>query len=197
MNVWIASSNKGKIREFKEILSYHTSFSLDFHAQSEISYYTPPPETGDSFEANARIKVRSICAIKKACWVVADDSGLEVEGLNYLPGVHSARYAGPRATDKENIDKLLKMIHLRCPTQRQAQFRCVIVASSPTDQEFVVEGTLRGHIIPNLRGTKGFGYDSVFVPQGKKHTLAEMELAEKNQISHRGIALRQLAKKWI
>ena len=194
MDLWIASSNKGKIREFKTILSDLVSFPLETHSQSELSVYAPAPEIGESFETNARIKARSLRAIKKDSWVTADDSGLEVEGLNNLPGVHSARYAGDKATDVENTAKLLKMIRLRSPTHRKAQFRCVIVAYSPSGNEYVTEGVLIGEIGHSMRGAGGFGYDNVFIPKGWENTLAEMGLAEKNRISHRGIALRQFAK---
>lgn len=193
--MWIASSNRGKVRELRRLVAEHIPLPLEIHSQSELPFYSSPQETGTSFEVNARIKARSLQAIKRTCWVMADDSGLEVEGLNHLPGVHSARYAGQRATDVENTIKLLKMIQLRCPTHRQAQFRCVIVAYSHTGTEYVVEGTLRGHISAKMQGAHGFGYDNVFIPEGQKHTLAEINVSEKNRISHRSIALCQLAEK--
>lgn len=199
MEFWFASSNKGKIRELEGFLLREFSLekggiSLEFHSQSEISVYSSPPETGDSFEANARIKARGLRALKSSCWVIADDSGLEVEGLNNLPGVHSARYAGDKATDIENRAKLLKMVGLRCATHRQAQFRCVMVVYSPKGVESVVEGVLKGSISRQERGAKGFGYDPLFIPEGWEKTMAEMELHEKNQISHRGQALNQVVK---
>lgn len=197
MELWIASSNKGKIREFKSLLIDKVPFPLEIHSQDELPVYSLPRETGDSFEANARIKAKALRGMKKECWVIADDSGLEVEGLNGLPGVHSARYAGHRATDVENAIKLLKMISLRSATHRKAQFRCVIVAYSPDGSECIAEGVLRGEISRAMRGTGGFGYDSIFIPEGRENTLAEMEFAEKNQISHRGMALCRFSKLWM
>ena len=194
MELWIASSNKGKIREFKNLLLDHLSLPMEIHSQDELPVYFPPPETGDSFEANARIKARALHGIKKNCWVLADDSGLEVEGLNNLPGVHSARYAGNKATDVENTTKLLKMISLRSPNHRKAQFRCIIVAYSPKGEEHILEGVLKGKISTTMRGTEGFGYDSVFIPLGQDKTLAEITLTEKNQISHRAIALHKFTQ---
>lgn len=194
MEVWIASSNKGKVREIGAFLSEHVSFPFEVHSQDEISVYFPPPETGDSFEANARIKARGLRALKTSHWVLADDSGLEAEGLNHFPGVHSARYAGDRATDVENRAKLLKMINLRCAMNRRAKFRCVIVAYSPEGVEYVVEGVLKGSISHQMKGTKGFGYDPLFIPEGLEKTMAEIELHEKNEMSHRGRALSQFTE---
>lgn len=185
--LWIATGNKGKLAEFKMLLP---NFAI--HSQSELPVYTSPDETGQTFEDNARIKARSLKAMKPGVWVIGEDSGLEVAGLNNFPGVHSARYAGPKASDAENIAKLLKMMSLRSATNRTARFKSVIVAYSPEGQEHVVTGELTGKIATGMRGKDGFGYDPVFIPDGEEKTLAELGVAFKNRISHRSQAIRKL-----
>lgn len=193
MELWVATGNQGKLNEFKMLLNRQVQIGLNLHAQSELPVFSPPPENGDSFVANARIKARALKSVKPGTWVVADDSGLAVEGLNGLPGIHSARYAGPNARDGENNAKLLKMMTLRPMASRKAAFVCVIVAFDPSGQEHVFEGRLEGEIAKAARGTTGFGYDPVFIPTGETQTLAELGIAFKNKISHRAKALAQLA----
>lgn len=176
------------MNEFRNLMSE----KADLHAQSELAVYTAPPETGKTFEENARIKARSLRAVKPGQWVVADDSGLEVDGLGGLPGVHSARYAGEKASDAENVAKLLKMLQIRSPSRRDAQFRCVLVAYDPSGKEHVFEGVVRGQIANTVRGKAGFGYDPVFIPEGHDKTFSELGLAVKNQISHRAKSIRAL-----
>lgn len=188
MNLWIATSNKGKLAEFRSLLS-----PIQIHSPAELSVYSYPAETGKTFLDNARLKARSLKSMKPQDWVVGEDSGLEAEGLGGLPGIHSARYAGERASDAENNAKLLKMMQLRAGPNRAAQFRCTIVAFSPNGTEHVIEGLLQGEISSQARGTTGFGYDPVFIPKGETLTLAELGLAKKNAISHRAQAIRQLS----
>ncbi|MFK8139027.1 MAG: RdgB/HAM1 family non-canonical purine NTP pyrophosphatase [Bdellovibrionales bacterium] len=188
MELWIASSNPGKIKEIESLLSKQFS---SFHSQSELSYYSSPEETGDSFEANARIKAKSLAAVKNNVWVLADDSGLCCEGINGMPGIHSARYAGEKASDPENTAKLLKMLQLRTKN-RKAYFECCLILIDPNGNEKVFTGRLDGEIDRKQSGKGGFGYDPVFVPEGSNTTLAEMGPADKNQISHRAKALRDL-----
>jgi XTP/dITP diphosphohydrolase len=190
MELWIATGNQGKLNEFKMLFNRLVAeYGLDIHSQKELPVFTPPEENGDSFLANARIKARALKAVKPGTWVMADDSGLVVEGLGGLPGIHSARYAGPKASDMENTAKLLKMIAIRHVANRKAQFRCVIVAFDPSGQEHVFEGALDGEIAKAQKGAGGFGYDPVFVPQGLSQTLAELGDNTKNQISHRAKAV--------
>lgn len=186
--LWIATTNKGKLNEFRALLSE----TAELHSVSELGFYSAPPETGKTFEDNARIKAKSLSAVKPGVWVVADDSGLEVEGLGGMPGVFSARYAGDKASDAENNAKLLKMLQIRSPGMRSAQFRCVLIAYDPQGKEWKFEGLLKGQIAPAARGQSGFGYDPIFVPEGQAQTLAELGAAVKNQISHRALAIRQL-----
>lgn len=189
--LWIATGNQGKLNEFKMLFN---RVPVAIHSQSELPVFAPPPENGDSFVANARIKAKAVKALKAAHWAMGEDSGLEVAGLNNLPGIHSARYAGPKASDSENTAKLLKMMQLRPMNSRAAQFRSVIVAYDLQGKEHVFEGILKGEIAKVPRGSAGFGYDNVFVPEGQTQTLAELGLAFKNKISHRAVACAQMAQ---
>lgn len=148
------------------------------------------PETQDTLEGNARQKALYVFDhFGLPCF--ADDTGLEVDALGGAPGVYSARYAGPQRRSADNIDLLLE--NLRGKTSRAAQFRTVIHLVLP-DGQWKFEGIVRGTIREDGKGTGGFGYDPVFVPEGFEQTLAEMSLEEKNLISHRGIAIRKLAE---
>ena len=186
--LWVATTNQGKLNEFRNLMAN----KVEIVGLQELKHYSAPPETGKTFEENARIKARSLKALRPGEWVVADDSGLEVEGLGGMPGVHSARYAGDKASDAENVAKLLKMVQIRTPTNRKAMFRCVLVAFDPDGQEHVIRGEVQGVITPTARGTTGFGYDPVFAPVGHDKTFAELGAATKNQISHRAVAIREL-----
>lgn len=189
MEIWLATGNKGKVNEFEDLLA---DLPFKIHTQSEMSFFSQPPEDGDSFEANARIKAKALHALKPEAWTVADDSGLIVDGLGGLPGIHSARYAGPKAQASENNAKLLKMMQLRSATNRKAHFHCCLVAISPTGEEFVCDGKLEGEIAKVASGSGGFGYDPIFIAQGETRTVAEMNPGEKNAISHRSRALKSL-----
>lgn len=193
MELWIATGNKGKLEEYKLTLGKIPEIKL--HSQAELSYFTPKPEDGATFLDNARIKAKSVKALKADCWVLGEDAGLEVEGLNNLPGVHTARYAGPNARDSENVAKLLKMVQIRTAANRKAQFKCVTVVLTPTGDEWVFEGVLKGQIATKVAGTMGFGYDPVFIPEGETKTLAELGPAYKIQKSHRAQALSQFLAK--
>lgn len=187
-SLWVATTNAGKLNEFKNLMGG----KVEIHSVSELSYYSAPPETGKTFAENARIKARTLKSLKPGEWVVADDSGLEVEGLGGLPGVHSARYAGDKASDRENVAKLLKMVQIRSAAMRKAQFKCVFIAYDPQGQEHVIEGVVTGQISNSAQGASGFGYDPVFIPDGETKTFAELGMAVKNQISHRAKAIREL-----
>jgi XTP/dITP diphosphohydrolase len=194
--LWLATGNRGKVIEFKTLLSH-----LEIHAQSELPVFSSPPETGKTFEENARIKARALKAVKTGVWVIGEDSGLEVEGLNNMPGIHSARYAGPKAQDAENIAKLLKMMSLRSAQNRKAHFVCCIVAYSPDGKEYIFHGRMNGNISTKVTGVDGFGYDSVFIPEStlldsaqQTQTLAQLGVTLKNKISHRAEAIRKLVE---
>ncbi len=188
MEIWVATSNKGKLNEFRNLL---LDKGVSVKSCSDLPTYASPIEDGDSFEANARIKARSMAAIKKGCWVVGEDSGLEVDGLGKNPGIYSARYAGDHASDGENNAKVLKMLKIRSPLAREARFRCVMVAYSPQGEEFVFDGTVEGTISEKVQGSEGFGYDVIFIPEGEIKTFAELGQVFKNKISHRSQAIRK------
>lgn len=193
MELWIATGNKGKLEEYRLTLGKLPEFRI--FSQADLPHFTPKPEDGATFLDNARIKARSVKALKSAHWVLGEDAGLEVEGLGNLPGVHSARYAGPHARDSENVAKLLKMLQIRSPANRQAQFKCVTVVLTPQNEEWAFEGLMKGQISLKAIGTLGFGYDSVFIPEGETKTLAELGPGYKIQRSHRASALAQFLAK--
>lgn len=193
MELWIATGNKGKFDEYKLTLGKTPEIKL--FSQADLPYFTPRPEDGQTFLDNARIKAKSVKALKSEHWVLGEDAGLEVEGLGNLPGIHSARYAGPSARDSENVAKLLKMIQIRSAANRKAQFKCVTVVLTPQNEEWIFEGLLKGQISTKVAGTMGFGYDPIFVPEGETKTLAELGPAYKIQKSHRAMALAQFLTK--
>ena len=193
MELWIATGNKGKLEEYRMALRAVPDIQI-FH-QGEIKGFTARPEDGQTFLDNARIKAKTLKAVKPNAWVLGEDAGLEVVGLNNLPGVHSARYAGPKAADSENVAKLLKMMQIRNVSPRTAQFKCVTVVLTPDNQEWIFEGTMKGSIGPKAVGQMGFGYDPVFVPENETKTLAELGPGYKIQHSHRAQALNQFLEK--
>lgn len=148
------------------------------------------PETQDTLEGNARQKAQYIFD-RHGLSSFADDTGLEVDSLGGAPGVYSARYAGPRCLADDNMNLLLK--NLEGVPSRSAQFRTVIHLVLPEGQ-WSFEGVIRGTLLHERRGSGGFGYDPLFLPDGHDRTLAEMSLSEKNRISHRGEAVRKLAE---
>ena len=185
--VVLASSNAGKLREFSELLS-ERGFLLARQSDFGIA---PPPETGNTFRDNALIKARNAARIT-GLPAIADDSGIEVDALDGGPGVYSARYAGEDASDEANLDKLLAALSGLAPPLRGARYRCVIVYVKNADdpEPLIGAGSWEGVIIDARRGAGGFGYDPSFVPVGDTRTVAEMPQQEKNQQSHRALALR-------
>ncbi len=192
----VATGNKGKLREIDRIFS---DFGLPVVLQtiSEALGETPDiPETADTFAGNAEIKADYVHA-RTAGWVLADDSGLEVDALGGEPGVFSARYAGEPVDDSRNIAKLLDNMRDVPAENRTARFRCVMALVGPDGFRRTVDGKVEGAIAFSPAGSNGFGYDPLFVPSGWEKTFAEAEDHEKNSVSHRGralIALRQLMK---
>jgi XTP/dITP diphosphohydrolase len=149
-------------------------------------------ESADTLEGNARLKAGALCAATGEA-AVADDTGLEVAALDGRPGVYSSRFAGPDATYADNVAKLLA--DLEGVADRRARFRTIALVCFPDGREIIAEGIVDGHITTEPRGDEGFGYDPVFVPdECDGGTFAEMTLAEKQEISHRGRAFRALAE---
>lgn len=180
-----ATNNLHKLEEVRDILGG----SFRIASLKEIGCTDDIPETADTLEGNALQKARYVKE-KFGYDCFADDTGLEVEALGGAPGVFSARYAGPGHDSEANMQKLLK--ELEGKTNRQAQFRTV-VALILEGREYTFEGIVRGTILTECRGTAGFGYDPVFVPEGYAETFAEMGSEEKNRISHRARAVQKLA----
>lgn len=194
MEFWFATGNKGKVDEYKLLLKdllANELHSLSLHTQNELSSFTPRPETGKTFRENSHLKAKTLAAVKNKCWVFGEDSGLEVTGLGGLPGIHSARYAGPKASDSENNAKLLKMLQLRGVTDRSARFVCDLTVITPDGETWFFEGELKGTLAPKLMGIHGFGYDPLFIPEGETKTLAELGPGFKVTKSHRAQAFQR------
>jgi non-canonical purine NTP pyrophosphatase (RdgB/HAM1 family) len=192
--VVLATGNAGKVREFARL------FADAFAAQPLPQGVELPSETGESFAANARLKADHVFgALGGMQAVLADDSGLEVAALGGRPGIFSARYAGERAGDADNVAKLLA--ELESSPDRSARFVCALCLVLPVDSAIgsrdrctvvEVEGVTRGSITRAPRGVDGFGYDPVFQPDGWELTLAEASPQAKDGVSHRGAAARAL-----
>ena len=152
-----------------------------------------PEEEGATFHENARAKARyARAAADPEAWVLGEDSGLEVEGLDGRPGIRSARYAGTGASDRDNVEKLLAELRGATGAARRARYVCELVALSPGGEEIRSTGTLKGAIVEERRGSAGFGYDPVFVPAGETRTVAELGDEWKREHSHRARAARAL-----
>jgi len=190
MRLVIATRNAHKLNEIRSILALPGLTLVDLGAYPNVPEVV---EDGVTFESNA-VKKAVIVALSTGEWALADDSGLEVTALNGAPGVHSARYAGEPVSYHANNAKLMDAI--REAKDRGARFRCVIALSSPKGLTRIVEGTCDGHIIHELRGTAGFGYDPLFVPSGHDRTFAELGDQVKNGISHRSRALALAKTEW-
>jgi XTP/dITP diphosphohydrolase len=181
----VGSRNSGKIREIQAVLA-----DLPY-CVTGLSDQTIPDaeETGTTFQENAILKARYYCQ-HTGEYCLADDSGLEVDALDGAPGVYSARYAGEQASDEENNQKLLSALTGIPMQRRTARFRSVLALAGPDGSLMLAEGVCEGIVLFEARGTGGFGYDPLFLMPDQRKTLAEMTLAEKNLVSHRGNALR-------
>ena len=179
-----ASNNEHKIKEINSLLG--NSFKLlSLH---DINILEDIPEKEPHLEGNALSKARFVFNATGRD-VFADDTGLEIEALNGMPGVHSARFAGENKDSSANIEKVFSL--LGNTLNRKARFRTVI-ALILDKKEYLFEGIVKGTIIHDKRGSEGFGYDPIFIPDGKTQTFAEMDLSEKNKISHRARAFEKL-----
>ncbi len=185
MNIIFASQNPNKIAEIRAKLPSHTIDGLDPNLFPDELL-----ETGLTLDANALEKVRQVYE-KTGENCFADDTGLEVESLDGEPGVYSARYAGEQKNSEDNMALLLNK--LEGMSNRNARFRTV-VALVWKGQEYTFEGICKGCIVTKKSGSKGFGYDPIFIPEGYDRTFAEMTMEEKSQISHRGLAVEKLVQ---
>lgn len=183
-----ASANPDKVKEMAAVLANTVKLLPRPDGLGEIV------EDAPDLEGNARLKAHAVCRYASAA-AVADDTGLEVDALNGAPGVHSARYAGPSATYADNVSKLLADLRDVPPEQRGARFRTVAAVHWPDGRELLAEGWVTGRIAVTPRGSGGFGYDCLFVPDaGDGRTFAEMDTSAKHLLSHRGQALRNLVR---
>ena len=181
----LATNNKHKVAEIRPLLARH----YDLVTLEEVGCFEELPETGDTLEDNSLQKARYLYDhFQLPC--IADDTGLEVEALDGAPGVYSARYAGTQRNSHDNIQLLLR--NLEKKANRKAKFRTVITFIDDHGVAHTFEGVVDGVIIAEERGAEGFGYDPVFLPEGHEKTFAEMNLAEKNTLSHRARAVDRL-----
>ena len=181
----LVSRNEHKARELRAALP---GWEVELTREREL-----PEETGSSFHENARAKARFGRATGgNGAWILGEDSGLEVEGLGGRPGIYSARYAGAGASDAENVAKLLAELRGVVGDGRKARYVSEIVCLSPDGREYRARGTLAGRIAGEPRGSGGFGYDPVFVPDGETQTVAELGDEWKAEHSHRARAARSL-----
>ncbi|MEY3430678.1 MAG: hypothetical protein RJB30_610 [Actinomycetota bacterium] len=188
----VASRNAGKIAEIRRLLD---DVGLEIELKSVAEFDLPDvEETGDSFEANALLKARTI-AVATGYPAIADDSGLAVDALDGAPGIFSARWSGSHGNDRANIAKLLDDLRDVPVGNRNGRFIAAISLVLPNGEEITARGELPGTIRFEAIGENGFGYDPIFQPEGETRTLAQMAPAEKDAISHRARALRDLAPK--
>ena len=192
MKVVLATGNQGKVREFKALLG---NYDIQVSPQSDYDF-TPPEETGLSFVENAIIKARYASQMT-GLPALADDSGIAIDALQGQPGIYSARFAGEEANDQDNINLVLDKMAGIPQSQRGAQFHCVLVymahAEDPTP--LICHGRWPGRITETQSGNEGFGYDPIFWVEDKQCTAAELSKEEKNHISHRGQATKELLSK--
>jgi XTP/dITP diphosphohydrolase len=193
VRVVLATRNAGKVEELARMLAPH---GVDLLGLSDVTPYEPGPETAPDFEGNALAKAREAVAAT-GLPAVADDSGLQVDALNGMPGVLSARWAGRHGDDPANLELVLAQLADVADERRGAQFTCAAAFCLPGGREEVVTGVVRGVLLRAPRGSGGFGYDPLFVPDGSERTTAEMKPQEKDALSHRGQAMRALAPRLV
>jgi len=183
----IATKNQGKVREYRELLA---DLPFEVVSLADVGLDAEVEETGATFEENAILKARTYARLSGLLtW--ADDSGLAVDALDGWPGVHSARVAGPNASDADRIALLLQRLEGVPPEQRTAAFHCVVAIATPDGRVWTTDGMCSGVIIDEPTGRGGFGYDPVFFVPALGKTFAQLSSEEKNAISHRGMAARK------
>jgi XTP/dITP diphosphohydrolase len=183
----LGTNNKGKVLEYRALLE---GIPFELVTPAELGIAVDVEETGSSFEENASLKARAFAA-ESGLLTLADDSGLEVDALHGEPGVHSHRYAGEGATDRELVDYLLTRLKDISLQKRTARFRCVIAIATPDGKVTLCQGECRGVITFEPRGAGGFGYDPIFLFPSLNKTMAELTMEEKNRLSHRAMAAQK------
>jgi XTP/dITP diphosphohydrolase len=187
----VATRNTAKLSELRRLLDASDLGSIAVWGLRDVEEFPEAPETGATFAENALAKARDAAAAT-GLPSVADDSGLTVDALNGMPGVLSARWSGRHGDDEANLDLVLGQIGDVPDERRGAAFVCAAALVVPGGEERVVEGLWRGRLVRERRGSNGFGYDPIFVPDGEHRTSAELSPEEKDAASHRGIAMRAL-----
>ena len=187
MEVVLGTRNYGKIAEFRALLK---GLSIRMFSFFDFPDLPKVKEDGKTFKENAEKKAKAIAKATNKI-AIAEDSGLVVDFLGGEPGVRSARFSGDNASDKENTRRVLKLLYGVPWEQRTARFVCVICAADPNGQTVCSEGVCKGGVGFEMRGTHGFGYDPIFIPNGYKITMAEMDQTQKNKISHRANAMKK------
>ena len=190
MKLFIATSNMNKVKEMREMLS---DLDVEILSKEDVGELPEVEEDRGTFAGNA-LKKAKVMQQEVNLPTIADDSGLSVEALNGNPGVYSARFAGEDATDQENNRKLLGLLSGLEDNRRRAHFVCVMAFIDEDGNEEIVEGKCHGEIGFEPRGSNGFGYDPLFIPDGYKKTFAQLESEVKNKISHRARALEKMKK---
>ncbi len=189
----IATHNAHKTSEMREILGDLFSEIEDLSSLPDL---TPPEETGSTFAENAVIKALAASMIRPTRFILADDSGLEVDALGGAPGVYSARYAGPSASDADNRAKLLQELGGVPAAARTARFRCSLTLARSGTVLAQFDGTVEGLIASAATGEGGFGYDPIFCPEGYTESFGQLPSSVKNALSHRGRALEKF-REWV
>lgn len=190
IKIVLATGNKGKYREIKAIFK---NVNVEILPLSDFDNIPEVVEDGKTYHDNARKKAEVISETLNT-WVISDDSGLEVDALDGAPGIFSARFAGPEQDDKQNIERLLEVLEEIPKKERGARFRCVAALARPNEETLFAEGLFEGMITKKVIGENGFGYDPVFMIPELKKTAAEISIEEKNKLSHRSKAFKEMAK---
>ena len=191
MQIALATTNQGKIEEIQAILA---GPDIDWLTCADVDDWPQIEETGTTFFDNARLKARAIAG-RFGIPALADDSGLEVDVLDGRPGLNSARFAGPEATDADNVNALAEELRAGGLKGSPARFQAAVVLAWPDGREVAAGGVCEGRVVLEPRGEAGFGYDPIFIPDGFDETMAELGSGRKNALSHRGRALRALKRR--
>ena len=189
--VVLATRNQGKVTEFRRILEEYAAGEIELLGLQDFPEMPDVEESGSTFEANALLKAHATAQFTKLP-AIADDSGICIDFLDGAPGIFSARWAGQHGDDEANLQKVLREMSGITADKRGAQFRCVVALAHPNGEYIYEEGVMHGEIVDSPRGENGFGYDPIFQPTGFTQTSAQLSAIEKDEISHRGKALRAI-----
>lgn len=189
--VVLATRNQGKVTEFRRILEEYAAGEIELLGLQDFPEMPDVEESGSTFEANALLKAHATAQFTKLP-AIADDSGICIDYLDGAPGIFSARWAGQHGDDEANLQKVLRELSGITADKRGAQFRCIVALAHPNGEYIYEEGVMHGEIVDSPRGENGFGYDPIFQPTGFTQTSAQLSAIEKDEISHRGKALRAI-----